>query len=712
MRGGWPLGHCELALSSWCPTCRADRAVGQVGQVHLCTACQQMVGYAKAIGPNLPPEDDPPTPEDDPPTPGGLPLAPPVVEPPSSDQTPELFPVSTPPPTPSPDAYVTDLPWTYTADPVQVSRGVAALLAEPILGIDIETVGLRPHLGQICVLQVASSTQVLLVDMRHPTPALLEALHPLFTSPVTLVGHNLQFEAMWLQHLGLPDPVSPMFDTMLADQLLHAGDKPKSGFFTLAAVANRYLQITVDKTMQTADWRVDLTAVHCAYAATDAAVPLRLYPLLRERLADAGLMETFALESLTLPATACMVRTGLPLDAERWCTLADQQAAEVVQLDAQLAALSGSPETNWNAGQQIADVLTMRGHTLPRTKTGQAQTTKEALEPLAAQDPLIQLLLDRKAAQTLQSTFGRTALSGKAKKKAEPPPYCATTGRLYGDFHQLGAATGRMSSSKPNLQNMPKDTRYRSCFVAQPGYALVKADYSQVELRIAAVLYADPVMMAAYQAGADLHQLTAAKLLGLPESAVTKEQRQMAKSVNFGMLFGMGAASLQVYAYHNYGVVITLDEAKGYIQEFLRTYPGAAQYRKQATNDRTEEVRTKTGRRQLLPSKVKQWADGSVGQDFRFTSRLNTPIQGTAADVMKLALAKLYRHRQDVPGVRLCCAVHDEVVTEAPLSQVAQAEAWLREHMMAAFVAIVGTDVPCAVDVTCGQDWAGTPLSP
>jgi DNA polymerase-1 len=246
-----------------------------------------------------------------------------------------------------------------------------------------------------------------------------------------------------------------------------------------------------------------------------------------------------------------------------------------------------------------------------------------------------------------------------------------------------------MSCKEPNLQQLPRDARYRRCFVAPPGRVLVMADYSQIELRAAAKIAGDRRMLAAYQSGEDLHTLTARSLLGKNE--VSMGDRQLAKAVNFGLLYGQGAAGLMRYALANYGVKLTEDEARRHREAFFRTYPGLRKWHR-SVGDPAIETRTLAGRRR---------ADVTA-----FTEKLNTPVQGTAADGLKRALALLWDRRAARPDAFTVLFVHDEIVIEAPEPDADLAAAWLRRAMIDGMAPLIDP-VPVDVEVTVGPTWAG-----
>jgi DNA polymerase-1 len=391
-----------------------------------------------------------------------------------------------------------------------------------------------------------------------------------------------------------------------------------------------------------------------------------------------------------VPALAWLELTGLPIDAQRWRDRAKQEAHQAQALEAQLHTIlaqsrNGSghllPEAlNWHSPQQVLTLLQHRGHAITKTDS-------ETLAALAETEPLIPVLLDYREAVKRAGTYGLAWLD-KALH--------AVTNRVHADYLQLGSRAGRMSCAKPNIQNLPRTTMYRGCITAEPGSCIVKADYSQIELRIAAVMAQDAAMLEAYRAGQDLHSMTAARLLGVTPEQVTGESRQLAKAVNFGLLYGMGATTLQTYARQHYRVSLTPAEAAQYRQRFFEAYPGLRHWHRQTGTTRSTETRTLAGRRRL---DVKA-----------FTERLNSPVQGTGADGLKGALARLFAHQHEAPDARLVAVVHDEIVAECPIEGAAQTAAWLQEHMAAAMTEILQDAVPVVVETTIGQDWAGTPL--
>jgi DNA polymerase-1 len=490
-----------------------------------------------------------------------------------------------------------------------------------------------------------------------------------------------------LRATGLPIPDgSRLLDTMLAARVLEAGDGDfkRRGRFTLAEVAKRYVGVELDKAEQASDWSGGLSDAQLAYAARDAAI----LPTLAERLHRAAglarLADTIAPEMGALPALVWLEGAGAPFDAGGWATLAEAAVRRQVEAARRLDAIVGPADlfggsgVNWDSTAQVKKALHARGHALERVD-------EATLAALAADDALAAAMLDYREATKRAGTYGIEFLAHVHD----------ATGRIHADYQQLGAESGRMSCSRPNLQQVPRDPAYRACFRPPEGRVLVKADYSQIELRIAAELALDERLIAAYANGEDMHAITAATVLGCGDGPVTKEDRQAAKALNFGLLYGMGAPTLRAYARNNYGVTLSEREAAEFRTRFFRTYAGLARWH--ASRPRaTVETRTVGGRRRLAVS--------------QFTQKCNTPVQGTGADGLKAALALLWETRDRCPTAAPVLCVHDEVVVEVDADEAEQAREWLVDCMTRGMQRFLRR-VPVVVDATIARDWAGTPLA-
>jgi DNA polymerase I-like protein with 3'-5' exonuclease and polymerase domains len=572
---------------------------------------------------------------------------------------------------------------------------------EGAVGLDTETTGLDPLTDRVRLLQVALNDDAAVIDVfRLPDPT--ADLAPLFAAlrGKEVVGHNLQFDLRFLSPLGfVPGRV---FCTLLASKVLHAGDREEEHNVRfkhgLGDVAERELGVSLDKGEQASNWTGTLTREQLAYAAADAAVLVRLATDLKAKLAATDLAATAEIEMRALPGIAWA--RPIAVDAKAWLAIADGAEAERARLAEEMdrlapnpAGIPGMETTNWDSPEQVKEAFARVGVTLD-------STDDDALAGVS--HPLAGLLREYRGTTKRAGTYGREWVAKHAAR-----------GEVLPSWNQLGAESGRMSCSNPNLQQIPRTADYRRCFVARPGRMLVKADYSQVELRIGAKVANESVMIAAYREGRDLHSLTAARVLGKPEAEVTKADRQLAKAVNFGLLYGMGWRGLKQYAKANYGVELSDRQAQGYRTAFFKAYPAL-----QAWHERTEAhvkklfradpeglhaVYTLAGRRRFLPIAKK---DGTGKPYPNKTDALNTPVQGTGADGLKVAVALLWERRGECPGAVPVIFAHDEIVLEAPADAAERAADWLR-HCMVEAVAPLIDPVPVEVGVTVGPTWAG-----
>jgi DNA polymerase-1 len=558
--------------------------------------------------------------------------------------------------------------YTLVGTPAELGPVLEALGETRIVALDTETTGLNSRSDQTRLLSLATDAgRTFLIDLFTVPPDTLRPLFELLRAR-DVIGHHLAFDLSFLGRLGFAaDHVS---DTMVLSMLLDGTRRPR-GYHSLAEVAERELGVKLDKGQQRSDWSGMLTPGQLAYAADDVAHLLRLHASLFARVKEARLEYVAGIERGCLPALVWLAGSGAPFDRDAWNALAVEAKREAEDLEARLAADAPPPEGkpwNWNSPPQVRRVFAQAG--VPLESTGD--------EVLARVDhPLADLLRRYRAAKKRQGTYG-----DKWQR------HVSAAGRVYADWRQLGSDAGRMSCANPNLQQLPRDPRYRRCVRAPEGRVLVKADYSQIELRLAAKISGDRAMLDAYSQGLDLHTLTAQRVLGI--GTVTKEHRQLAKSLNFGLLYGMGAPRFLEYARTNYGVDLTLEQARRYRESFFDAYPGLRAWHR-STPEGEVETRTLTGRRR----------SGIV----KFTEKLNSPVQGTGSDGLKTALALLFERRSTCPGAFPILVVHDEVVVECDADQAEAAAAWLRQAMIDGMAPLLDP-VPCEVEVKVGQTWA------
>jgi len=564
----------------------------------------------------------------------------------------------------------------YIKEASQLDQVLPQLLSAQTVGLDTETTGLDPLADRLRTVQLAIPEHVVVIDAFHCP---VEMLAPLMEGTRWLIGHNLKFDIKFLIQAGLPWTSAQCFDTMIGAQILAASTKPAAeDSYSLAGLAEHFLNIPLDKSLQQSDWGLELSPQQIRYAAMDAAILLPLAKKERATLREAKLWRVADLESACMRTLAWIELAGMPIDAEQWREHAGAHVQRKRELAEELSTLAGQ-SLNWNSNPQILAVLQARG--LPVTSTN-----REVLLPFIMDDLVARLFAYRRVANRAQ-TYGEKWL-----RHLHP-----NTGRVHADFWQLGSSAGRMSCKKPNLQNIPREQVYRGLFRVPQDRCLVKADYSQIELRLAAIIAPDETLLQAYLAGEDLHTRTAAGLLEVQPDQVTKEQRQLAKAVNFGLLYGMGAPRLQEYAWEEYGVRLSEAEAYQHRARWFELYPGIRKWHDRVggkvNGRRAIETRTLYGRRRL-------------GVDY-LPDALNSPVQGSGADGLKGALVHLFEHRNDVPHTRLVNVVHDELLAECPLAEAEATAMWLKTHMESAMQEVVNGKVPTPVEIHIGQSWAG-----
>jgi DNA polymerase-1 len=571
-----------------------------------------------------------------------------------------------------------DLPGgTLIRDAAELPAVLQAVDETKIVGLDCETTGLDPRTNKVRLLTLATDCGTWILDLfAVPPEALREQLFPLLAER-TVLGHNLAFDLGFLATLGFePGAVT---DTMILSQLVH-GTRHVRGFHGLGECVRRELSQDLPKNLQKSDWSGTLSAEQLQYAARDVAMLGPLHGKLWEQVKATRQERVAQIEMRCLPALAWLAGKGVPFDRPAWEGLAEEAEREAADLARQLderapprdGVLLGRGVWNWNSPRQVREAFAALGIELE-------STGDDALAAL--EHPLAALVRRYRAAGKRASTYGLKWLA-----------HVAADGRVYADWRQIGCVTGRMASGSPNLQNLPGDPRYRDCFLAPAGRLLIRADYSQIELRIAARVTGDKAMLAAYARGEDLHTLTARRMLGKAE--VTAAERKVAKPVNFGLIYGLSAASLRRKAKAEYGLELTPEEAERYRRAFFAGHPGVAAWHRQLRRETAPAVRTLAGRRCPLPER------------HFYGTRANYTVQGTGGDGLKQALALLWERRSQCQGAFPVLAVHDEIVVEADAGQADAAAAWLRLAMLDGMAPLIDP-VPVEVAVKAAQTWGG-----
>jgi DNA polymerase-1 len=507
---------------------------------------------------------------------------------------------------------------------------------------------------------------------------------------VVLVGHNVKFDWHVMRRFGSPMKCA-LCDTMIAAWLLDT----EAPSLSLGALAERRLgdagtayEDVVPKGATFAMVPVDKAT---AYAAEDADFTLRLHHILGEELEKAGLGSLYRdIEMKVLPILGAMEAEGIRVEAPRLRAYGAELDRELDRIQASIWKEVGH-EFNIASTKQLQEVLFVERKLSPgkKTKTG-FSTDTSVLEELAAEDPVPRQILRHRSLSKLKSTYVE-ALSELAEVSPD--------GRVHTHYLQTGAATGRLSSRDPNLQNIPvrdeEGRKIRAAFVAPPGRLLVSADYSQIELVVLAHLSQDPALLAAFKEGVDVHRRTASLLFGIPEAEVTADRRRIAKTINFGVIYGMSAFRLS----NELGISRT--QAQSFIDAYFKTYAGVLDYigRVVAEAEKTGYSTTILGRRRPIAginsrNKTEKQAAERVA--------VNTPIQGSAADIVKLAMIRVDAAlRKQSPSSRLLLQVHDELIVEAPEHEAEAVASLVKREMEGA----IELSLPLRASVETARSW-------
>ena len=586
-----------------------------------------------------------------------------------------------------------------------LERWLAAVRTAELFAFDTETTSLDYMRAEIVGVSLCIEPGVAAyVPLRHVYPGapeqldrerVLAALKPILEDPARgKVGHNLKYDAHVLANAGIR-LAGMRFDSMLESYVWNS----VATNHDMDADAQRYLglrTITYEDVAGKGAKQLSFDQVPLErageYAAEDADVTLRLHGALWPQLEAVPALARLYLEceQPLVPVLFAMEHRGVLVDRERLRTQSREFARQLQELLLQAHREAGH-EFNIESPKQLQQILFERLQ-LPvrrKTPTGQPSTAEDVLEELAGSYTLPRIVLEYRALAKLKSTYTDTL----------PEQVNERTGRIHTNYAQAVAATGRLSSVDPNLQNIPvrrpEGRRIRQAFIAPPGYLLLAADYSQIELRIMAHLSGDESLRAAFAADRDVHQATAAEVFGVGLDAVTPDQRRTAKVINFGLIYGMSAFGLA----RNLG--IERGAAQQYVERYFQRYPGVKRFMDETRAQARQigYVETVFGRRLYLPdirsgnTQLRQYAERSA---------INAPMQGTAADIIKRAMITIdaWCTAEDAPA-RLIMQVHDELVLEVREDAVQQASAAVRERMVNA----ASLSVPLRVDVGVGANW-------
>lgn len=580
-------------------------------------------------------------------------------------------------------------------DAETLKQACEKLANEDYLGFDTETTALDPYHGEIRLVQLSNGKDTQVIDLKPfaargdlrtseeitPLRELLAADRPI------KIAHNAKFDAKWVKH-HLNVEIGGIFDTLLASQLIAAGDQDRR--HSLAEVTSFFLGTELDKSEQVSDWSAEeLSQSQIQYAAKDAATMIPLREKMLERLKADELIKVAKIEFDCVLPIAAMELNGFYLDEERWRAQLEEvkkaQAVVAVELQQMLSAgvaqasLFGVAEINLDSQTQVTDALKNLGVPVPATTRGWQ------LQPLAGDYPVVAKLLEYRGVAKSLSSFGENIL-----EFIEPK-----TGRIHADFRQIGAPTGRFSCSKPNVQQIPHEEEYRRCFRAPDGRKLITADYSQVELRILAEFSNDENFIKAFLSGEDFHTTAAAQVFNIKPEEVSSEQRSFAKRLNFGVVYGIGSQRFAMMT------GLTQTEAENIMRRYFATYRGLDAWLREAARKVTTNRIARTASGRMMRFRYDE--DDRKAVSLAQRNGKNMPIQGTSADVLKRALHILHEKMRGT-SAKLVNIVHDEIIVEADASEAEMIAEALDKAMCTAGEEYI-TKVPVKIDVHIADEW-------
>jgi DNA polymerase-1 len=603
-------------------------------------------------------------------------------------------------------------------DPKQLKPWIEGAKAQGFIAVDTETdsltaataklVGISLALtpGKACYIPVGhispkSSGKAGELDLtggerpqQMQTQVAVDALKEVLEDPAILkIGHNLKYDWQVLAQHGLR--INPVEDTLLLSFVLDAG-KHGHGLDELALLHLQHKMISFNDVTKKGNERISFMQVPlneaCDYAAEDADFTLRLWHVLKPRVIDAKLVNLYErIERPMVRAVAVMESLGVKVDEKALRGLSAEFAQRLAELEKTIIEEAG---VNFNIaspkqlGEILFDKMGLEGG--KKSKTGAYSTSSDVLEPLAEDHPFVAKILDWRGLAKLKSTY-TDALTEQISPR---------TGRLHTSFSLVGAATGRLSSTDPNLQNIPirsaDGQAIRRAFVAEEGFLLLSADYSQIELRLAAEMADVKALKEAFQQGVDIHAKTASEVFGTPLQHVTSEQRRQAKAINFGIIYGISGFGLAKQ------LGCTPAEGNAFIRDYLSRFPELRDFMETQRYKAREQgyVETLYGRRCAIRGINEK---NQAMRGFAERQAINAPLQGTAADIMKRAMTRLSEHLIDTKSrVRMILQVHDELLFEVPVAEKEKAAALARSMMEGA----ANLSVPLVVETGFGKNWA------
>lgn len=572
-------------------------------------------------------------------------------------------------------------------------------VTKQILSLDTETTSVNPIDAELVGLSFAAEEgkafYVAIPAEREKAERIVNIFKPLYESPDILkIGQNIKYDMEVLMNYGVRLS-APMFDTMIAHYVLQP--EQKHNMDILAETLLNYQTVHIDeligpKGKGQKSMRDLSPASVCDYAAEDADVTLRLYNVLKPRLKETNVEQLFYdIEMPLVPVLADMETTGVRLDTEALAETSKVLTERMKQIERNIYELAGH-EFNIASPKQVGEVLfgEMKIVEKPKkTKTGQYVTSEEVLQQLRSKAPIVADILEHRGLKKLLGTY----------VDALPKLINPRTGHIHTSFNQAVTATGRLSSSDPNLQNIPvrgeDGKEIRKCFIPEPGELFFSADYSQIELRVMAHLSGDKNMIEAFREGYDIHAATAARIYKEKIEDVSRDQRTKAKRANFGIIYGITVFGLAER------LEISRDEAKQLIDGYFETFPDVHAYMEKAKELAREHGYAETffHRRRYLPDIT---SHNATVRNFAERNAINAPIQGSAADIIKIAMVKIFnRFRKEGIRSRMILQVHDELNFSVVPEEKEKVERIVLEEMQNAYP----LQVPLVADSGWGKNW-------
>lgn len=596
---------------------------------------------------------------------------------------------------------INDTPHKYTLVDTKIKRSdlISKLFIQKSFCFDTETTGLDMFTSDLvglsfCFTEGEAYYVSLPVDKSEANTVLHEFKAVFENDRIEKIGQNIKFDLLMLAQYGI-ELKGKLFDTMIAHYLIQP--ELRHGMDYLAEIFLKYRTIHFEDLLGTKgknqlDIRDADIQKLCDYAAEDADITFKLKQILEKDLKANSLENLFyEIEMPLMRVLATMERNGVKIDSEALRQSSEILTEEMLKLEKEIHEIAGF-EFNVSSPMQVGEVLFDRlklDDKAKKTKTGQYSTSEDVLEKIRSKHPVIGKILDYRGLKKLLSTY----------IDALPQLISPVTGKVHTSYNQTVAVTGRLSSTNPNLQNIPirdaQGKEIRKAFIPDEGSVFLSVDYSQIELRIMAHLSGDTNMLEAFNKGLDIHSATAAKIFNIPLEEVTSDMRRKAKTANFGIIYGISAFGLS----DRLGISKT--EAKEFIDGYFATYPEVKKYMNSSIQHAKETgyVETLLGRKRSLPDINSQ---NSIVRGFAERNAINAPIQGTAADIIKIAMIRIQKRLENENlKTKMTMQVHDELNFTVPTEEMEIAKNVVVEEMENA----IKLNVPLIADYGIGSNW-------